>query len=262
LAGIVSFSLQDKKLLYKVNIDGTKNVLQSCFENNVKNVLHISSVAAIGYNDDANNPVDEHFQFDWAGAEGRKKYYMLSKYKADEIAKEYRQQGLSCTILYPGLMFGPGDMTNSVRLIKALYDGRIPFNMPGGTNIIDVRDVSRGICDTLAKDVQNQDILLSGYNLTFKEVNNLIASQLNTKPPGITLPRFLNTAFFYLALFIESQSRKKLELTADNIDSAFKFRFFNNSRAQKELNWQPEIPFQSTIKDTIDWMNDHDLLER
>ena len=49
-------------------------------------------------------------------------------------------------------------------------------------------------------------------------------------------------------------SKEKIELTADNVDSAFKFRYFNNTKAQDMLGWQPEIPFEQTIQDTIKCM--------
>ena len=179
---------------------------------------------------------------------------MLTKHLGDLEVKKARTKGLNCIIVYPGLMYGPGDYTNSSRLIKAIIDRKIPFNMPGGTNIIDVRDVSNGIVTVLKKRLDNGEYLLSGYNLTFKEVNKTIADALKVKPPRLTLPRFFNYLMYNLILLIESKSRDKLELTADNIDSAFKFRYFSNMKAKEELNWEPKISFKKTIKDTIKWL--------
>lgn len=260
LAGIVSFSIKDRDLLQKVNVEGTKNVLKAVNENKVKNLIHISSVAALGYNDKKNNPINETYKFDWKIAKSKKKYYMLTKHLADvEIEKNAKFNAL---ILYPGLMFGPGDVTNSARLIKAIQDRKIPFNMPGGTNIIDVRDISKGIIETMKNKIQKGNYLLSGYNLDFNEVNSTIANLLKVKPPKHTLPRFLNPLMFRLLLWVEIFSKKKLELTADNVDSAFKYRFFSNNKAEKEFGWKSKISFKQTIKDTIDWMNKNDLFTR
>jgi len=55
---------------------------------------------------------------------------------------------------------------------------------------------------------------------------------------------------------------KRLELTADNLDSAFKFRYFDNAKAKEELGWEPEIAFERTIKDTIKWMDENGHFER
>ncbi|MBW2963467.1 NAD-dependent epimerase/dehydratase family protein [Candidatus Woesearchaeota archaeon] len=261
LAGIVSFSIKDKELMKNVNILGTRNVLKAALKNKIKLFIHISSVAALGYNNNQNKPINENFKFNWKIAKKRKKYYMLTKYLADIEVEKYKDQGLNTIVLYPGLMFGPGDAANSARLIKALKYRKIPFNMPGGTNVIDVRDVSNGIVTALKQKAQGY-YLLSGYNLTMKQINQTIAQEFQVKPPKLTLPKFLNFILFHPLLFIEKKAKNKLELAADNLDSSFKFRYFDNSKAKKELNWQPQIDFRKTIKDSIVWLDQNGLLEK
>ncbi len=259
LAGIVSFSLKDKGLLKKVNVDGTRNVLRAVKENGIKQFIHVSSVAALGYSDDKDHPVTEDYRFDWNLARKRKKYYMLTKHMADCVIKK---EGVDAVILHPGLLFGPGDYTNSAKLVNAIKTGRIPFNMPGGTNIIDVRDVAIGIISIIEKNVRKGSYLLSGHNLTFKEINKIIATHVGVKPPKITLPRFMNGLLFHLLLLAENISRKRLDLTADNIDSSFKYRFFDNSKAIQELKWKPKISFSDSVIDTVKWMTKDEQVKR
>ena len=260
LAGIVSFSIKDKDLLYKVNVEGTKNIVRAVNENKIVSFIHISSVAALGYNDDKNNPIDEDFKFDWNIAETHRKYYMFTKHLADIAIID--MSPTNALILYPGLMFGPGDVTNSAKLISAIQKGKIPFNMPGGTNIIDVRDVSRGIVKSIAKDIKRGEYLLSGRNLLFKDVNTIIAKELKVNPPKYELPKFLNFVLFRIILFVEYLSKNKLELTADNLDSAFKFRYFSNKKAKGEFGWEPKISFEQTVNETINWMKKNDLFKK
>jgi len=257
LAGIVSFSIKDKDLLYNVNTVGTENVCKAMSQNDVKSLIHISSVAALGYNNDKDNPIDEDFLFDWNIAHKRKKYYMISKYNADKVIKSY--DSINATILYPGLMFGPGDRTNAPKLINAIKKNRIPFNMPGGTNIIDVRDVVQGILAVLDKQITNEHILLSGHNISFKELNSVIAKVVNTQPPKKTVPVIANGLLFNILLSCERLSNKKLQLTADNVDSAFKFRYFKNNKAKYLLDWTTTISFENSIIDTVAWMEENGL---
>jgi dihydroflavonol-4-reductase len=250
-AGLVSFSLKDKDSLFKVNVDGTKNVLKSAFENRVKKFIHISSVAALGYKDSKNELVNEDFKFDWKAAEKKNKFYMLTKHLADAEVKKYKDK-MNTLTLYPGLMFGPGDLKNSAKLIQAIKEKRIPFNMPGGTNIVDVRDVARGIVLAMENKITG-DFLLSGHNLLFSESNRIISEVVGEKPPSKIMPKFLNLFLHSVLLNIE-RIKPNIELTADNIDSAFKYRYFDNSKAGKEFNWKPEIEFKKTIQDTYNWM--------
>ncbi|MFH1668881.1 MAG: NAD-dependent epimerase/dehydratase family protein [Candidatus Woesearchaeota archaeon] len=255
LAGVVSFALIDEDLLNDVNVTGTRNVLDLAYSNGVRRFIHVSSVAALGYNDDADKPIDESFIFDWETAESRRKYYMLTKHLADVQVEEYRKKGLDAVIVYPGLLYGPGDVNNSSRLITALRDRKIPFNMPGGTNVIDVRDVARGIVDCLKSDICTGNFLLSGHNLSFEDMNRSIAKVLEVKPPRFGIPKYLNEPLFRLMLLTETILQKRLGLSADNIDSAFKFRYFDNSNAQQAFGWVPEIGFDQTIKDTVIWLS-------
>lgn len=261
LAGLVSFSLKDRDALFSINVDGIRNILKAMGQNNIKNLIHISSVAALGYKDHIIETVNEDFEFDFSIAEKRKKYYMLTKHLADLEIQKFCEK-LNPLILYPGLMLGPGDLTNSVKLINAVAQRKIPFNMPGGTNIIDVRDVSKGIIQILKQEFDGDNFLLSGWNLTFKQINTTIGKLLEVKPPALTLPKFLNGPLFQLLLMAEKMSKNKLQLTADNLDSAFKFRYFDNTKALNKLNWKPEIQFEKTIRDTIEWMEENDLLKR
>jgi nucleoside-diphosphate-sugar epimerase len=261
LAGLVSFSIKDRKLLNDINVLGTRNVLKAAVENKVRNFIHISSVTALGYNDDPNEPIDEDFQFDFSIAEKRKKFYMLSKHQADIEVKKHANQGLNAIIFYPGLMLGPGDTINSAKLVNAINSHKIPFNMPGGTNVIDVRDVSNGIVAAITKDICKGDFLLSGWNLTFTDINKTIALALAVFAPRKTLPRFLNPVLFKFLQLIETLSKNKLELTADNLDSAFKFRYFDNSRAKNTLDWSPQITFWETVNDIIEWMNKNEHIK-
>src|SRR6516225_6116499 len=47
-AGKVSFNPKDKRELFKTNVEGTANIVNACLNNNVKKLLHVSSVAALG----------------------------------------------------------------------------------------------------------------------------------------------------------------------------------------------------------------------
>ncbi len=272
LAGLVSFWRKDQERLMLINIEGAKNVLQAAIKNKVARFIHISSVAALGYNN-KNEKVNENFLFDWEIAKKHKKYYMISKHLADEYLIKESKNKIQLNIAYPGLMLGPGDFNNSIKLINAILRRKVLFNPPGGTNIIDVRDVASGLISILEKSSilekdnilekrENDCYLLSGHNLTFIEQNEIISKVLSVKSPIATLP---SLAFYLLLPLIiggEKLSSTHPQLTSDNLHSSFKFRYFDNSKAKKELNWIPQISFKKTIEDTYNWMLENDFIKR
>ena len=262
LAGLVSFSYVDRDLLREVNVLGTRSVLRASEEAKVSKFLHISSVAAFGYTNDPNVLAEENFLFDWEIAKRKKKYYMLSKYEADQEVLATCKRGFNATIVAPGLMLGPGDFANSVKLIRAIAEKKIPFNPPGGTNIVDVRDVACGIVQLLQQPKGRPVYFLSGENLTLEEVHRVIAGHLKTDPPRFKLPRCLRDPLFLFTLFLEKTRREKISLSADNIDSAFCFRYFSNKRAFEDIRWAPKISFSETIHQTIEWMKTHGLFTK
>jgi dihydroflavonol-4-reductase len=216
--------------------------------------VHVSSVAALGYNNQKHKPIDEEYQFNWEIAKKKKKYYMLTKRLGDLEVRKAMQKGLKCIIVHPGLLYGPGDYANSSRVILAVKKMGAPTCPPGGTNVIDVRDVARGLVLAMEKGRAGRNYLLSGQNLTFHEITSMIAKKLGKKPPRFKLPQSLNFPLYYMIYFVEVLSKKSPQLTCDQFDSGFKFRYFDNRRAKKELGWAPRIAFEKTIEDSIKWL--------
>ncbi|MBN1561931.1 NAD-dependent epimerase/dehydratase family protein [candidate division KSB1 bacterium] len=256
LAGFVSSSIKAKDRMFRINVHGTENVLEAMLLNHVPRLIHISSVAALGYRS-GDEPINEDFHFDWRIARRRKKYYMLTKHLADVKVADYRHKGIDSVILHPSLMYGPGDTANSSRLIRAIKAGKIPFNMPGGTSVIHVQDVANGILAALKSGVKNEHFLLTGYNYTFAEINKIIADQLGVSPPRRTMPRSLHPVLFRLTQVAEMLSPTPLQLCADDIDNAFRCRYYDNSKARQWLGWRPTITFAQTIIETKKWMEEN-----
>lgn len=252
LAGLVSFWRKDKKDLFDINVGGTANVLKECARVDVKRVIHVSSAAAFGYNDDKNNPVNEKFKFDWQKV--KKKHYMTSKYLADWEVKKYISEGFDCLILHPGLFYGPGDTNNALNLIKSLKNNEISFNMPGGTNLIDVRDVAKGLIKAMTKGKKGEQYLLGGDNYRLKKLYKMIAEELNVRAPHIDVPNSMHKPVRFLFWLAETFSIQSMNVPCDLIDSSFRFRYYDSTKAERELGWKPEIPLRKTIQDSIQWL--------
>lgn len=254
LASLISSSLRSGDLLEEVNVVGTRNVLTAAQAGGADLFIQVSSAAALGYTDDPLNPADELFEFDWSIARAKNKFYMLSKYRADVEVEASRRNGMAAVIVHPGLMFGPGDHHNSAKMIRAIAAGKMVVSLPGGNNVVDVRDVGRGIVAVLQQGVREGNYLLSGWNLTFDHIFRIIAAEVDARPPRIVLPAALRPFLYWSVWLAESLSRRRLDLSASDSDSAFRFRYFDNGKAKRTLGWEPAYTFQQTIADALVWM--------
>lgn len=255
LAGLVSFWRKQAGLLMKVNVEGTRHVLAAAQRTGVARLVHISSVAAVGYNNRADQPIDEDHVFDWSRV--GHKHYMLSKHLAEEEVWQACRAGLPAVVVNPGLMWGPGDLVNSAKLITALHRGKVPACPPGGTNIVDVRDVAQGLVALRERGRPGQRYILGGHNLTFRAVYDTIAAALGVPSPRRMLPRFLRPVLCLLARMNESIRRQSPAVTSDQVESSYLFRYFSSAKAATELGWPGGRPFAETIRDAVAWLKTH-----
>jgi len=247
VAAMISFWSKDKKALYKTNISMVENVIKVCKKENVKRLIYVSSTAALGFNNDKNNPADETYRFDWRKAKGL--YYMLSKYYAEQKVKEACKHGLQAVIANPSTMFGPGDK-KGFQLIENLLSGKVPVMLPGGFSITDVRETAKALVSMIDNGKIGENYLLIGGNYTYKEMLTTFAEALNVKPPLRVLPRYMGPIITRLIRIMETLSVKQPKLTKEMLAPGFKYRYYTSAKAEKELNWKSSISLKKTFQDS------------
>ena len=113
LAGLVKISGVHKKLVYDINVGGTKNVVQACLEKKVKRLLHVSSVHAL--REPADGSIDETLVSDLGDLAGD---YAKSKAMATTEVMNAIQKGLNAVIVFPSGVIG------AVRFPQLVYGQR------------------------------------------------------------------------------------------------------------------------------------------
>jgi dihydroflavonol-4-reductase len=140
-AGIVSFNPADKKDLYKINIEGTANIVNAAIETGITDFVHISSVSALGRNE-TSEPVNEEKK--WEGNKDQSNYG-ISKYFGEMEVWRGMGEGLTPLIVNPATLLGYGDWNKtSCGLFKTSYR-EIPWYMGGMNGFVDVEDSARVI---------------------------------------------------------------------------------------------------------------------
>lgn len=223
-AAVISFK-GDRKLLMKVNAEGTANVVNACLHAGVKKLVYASSTAALGRTD-AQNLITEDTH--WT-EDANNTVYAESKHLAELEVWRGVEEGLNAVIVNPGIILGAGLWDKgSCRLFSNLYKG-LRFYTRGINGFIGVKDVAEIMCGLAFSNVSAQRFLLVAENLSYQALFEMMAKGLGKKTPGIEIkPSWVPWISVFLKL--NTLLNPKSNLSAETLKTALKQHRYDNSR--------------------------------
>ncbi len=185
LAGVVSLRPTDRERLLKVNVEGTRTVLEECLRAGVERVVYTSSAAAVGPAPPGG--VADERQVFTAGHLGIP--YVNSKHEAEVEAFHIAARGLPLVCVNPCYVLGTGDIyAHATALVRRYLLGRIPAYAPGAINIVDVADVARGHLLADVRGTPGERYILGNRNYTLDRLFADLARITGFEPPALRLP--------------------------------------------------------------------------
>ncbi|MBN1485985.1 MAG: NAD-dependent epimerase/dehydratase family protein, partial [Chloroflexia bacterium] len=138
VAGIVSIIPGREDLLERVNVGGTRNVVQACLHCGVRRLVYVASIHAL-VEPPHGTVIDERMPFDPRRIATE---YGRSKARASLEVLRGVEQGLDAVIACPSGIVGPHDFMPSVvgKLLIDAAQRRLPAYVRGGYDFVDVRD--------------------------------------------------------------------------------------------------------------------------
>lgn len=243
-AGMVSFNPRRATLIARVNTEGTRNLVNACLANDIRRLVYVSSVAALGRTkghtriDETNKWVDNASHTDYA----------TSKYYGELEVFRGQEEGLSTVIINPSVILAPADWTkSSARFFKYIWDER-PFYIDGSLNYVDVRDAAAATVALLKSGMENDRFILSAGMVSFKDFFDAVAARFGKKPPMIKLSRnFLKIVAIGEALRARI-GRTEPVITPETARLAGTFFQYENKKIKKLLGFE----FR-TLESSLDW---------
>jgi|SRR6056297_37834 len=241
------------KLLYEVNVGGTKASLQAALEADIEKVVYTSTNNAIAAS--GSIPATEEKAFNYWES---KDHYSMSKYIAENEARMFISKGLPLVIVNPTLVIGINDIkpTPSGQMIIDVVKKKMPGYIDGGINIIDVEDVAQGHILAVTKGKVGDRYLLGNRNVTVYEYLKLIADIAGVKPPAIKLPYKLALALGHIFELGSYITKKPPVVTASEVRIGKMKEWYDCSKAINELGL-PQTPIETTIKKAINWFKEN-----
>ena len=243
-AAVVSFATRDRKNMYQVNVEGTANVVNMALEKNVRRLVHISSVAALGRTASGGH-VNEEKQWEESKVNT---HYAKSKFKAELQVWRGINEGLEGVILNPSTILGYGDWhSSSCAIFKNIYEG---FNWytSGINGFVEVEDVARAAILLMESNISEQRFIVSGDTWSFQKLQDTIADGFGKKRPTKKATPLLMAFAWRMEKLKSLFTGKKPLLTKESARVAQSQTWFENDKIRKALPDFSFTPLEETIK--------------
>lgn len=239
LAAVVDY-LAPKELMFKVNVLGTKNLVELADN---KKIIYLSSTAVMGRklkempaNEDATaNPSN---------------YYGWTKLQAEELVK--KKNGI---IIRSADVFGPEFTEGYNLIISKLEDGTLPLIGDGKNFIhwIHINDLIQALL--LAKDrgKRGQVYLVAGKEVkTLKELWILLCKYLEVEAPKKKVSKFMAKLSAQFKMLKWKVGGEKPKLIPEYIEKLTSNRTFDISRAKEVLGFDPQVSYEEAAKEMVE----------
>jgi dihydroflavonol-4-reductase len=185
-AGLVSFHKEDNQRLFKINVEGTANLVNACLEHKVERLCHVSSISALGDPRDG-ELIDESRLWSKSSSPSP---YSFSKFRGEMEVWRGTNEGLQAVIVNPSIIIGPGMWYGSWSgIFKQICSG-LNYYPTGSSGYIDVHDVVKAMIRLTESEIIGERFILSAENLSHREVIDYLAEALKKPSPANPLTPF------------------------------------------------------------------------
>lgn len=241
-AALVSFNPSKREAMYRINIEGTANVVNVALASNVNKLVHVSSIAALGRVKDGAQ-IDENTK--WEDSKDNS-HYSITKYRSEQEVWRGMAEGLNAVIVNPAVILGEGNWkTDSSAFISNVYKG-MPFYPIGCNGFVDAEDVVDAMIYLMDQDISDERFILSVENIFYKDLFFMIANVFGKKKPSVALNLFLGSVIWRLVALFSFFSGKTPVITKETVNTISKKYFYNNEKIKK--NGFEFKPIKATIE--------------
>ena len=241
------------ELFRKVNVEGTKNLMESSVNSGVKRFVFISSAAVHGFRG-----------FRDATEDSPKTAtifpYSITKREAEDLVNRYhRERGLPTLIIRPGNVFGPRDRVTFAKMAELIEKGQMVYISRGRPltcptyveNLIDAILLAVDRKDTVGETF----IITDGLEITWKEYMDKIAEKLGVRRPLFSVPYAVaySAAAVCEAILKLFRSKKPPIITRYRIANVGKDYHFTIKKARAKLGYQPRVSLDEGMERTVEW---------
>lgn len=240
----------------QVNVEGLRHVLAAAEKQGVGRLVYVSSFMALGPTEKA-----PHGELDEEAPAADRDFindYERTKTLADRIARQAIAAGKPVDVVYPGVIYGPGSLTEGNIIVRHLLDlaqGKLPALLGKKErrwNYVFVDDVANGIV-RLLEGTPGRRYVLAGENVRQDAFYELAARLGPIKVPSLRMPDWLaKTSGFAMKSWAQVFGGTP-QLTPDLVEVYRHDWAYSSAKAGRELGYAPR-PLAEGMGITLDWL--------
>lgn len=250
LAGMITIMPGKNEQVRRVNVEGTRNIIQLMRELQIRRLVYTSSIHAL-----KRVPqgilMDENLPFDPDNPVGA---YDRSKAEASLLIQQAVRDGLDAVLVCPTGVIGPHDYLGSEMgvLIHSWMDSGVRFLIKGAYDFVDVRDVAHGIVLAGERGKAGQVYILSGEKIHMERMQVLVRQAAGLQPQVILIPTWLALFAANFTPWYYRMTGSKPRFTRYSVVTVTGNSDISSQRARSELGYQPRSLHES-LQDTVQW---------
>jgi len=238
----------DADRIWRVNVDGTRRVLDACLAADVRRLVFVGSASCFEPGS-LSAPGDETGAFPRAY---RGTAYVESKHRATELVREYvRLKGLDAVIVAPTFLLGPYDSRPSGgELVRQFIQRRMPFTPAGGRCFAYAPDVARAMVSAMERGKRGETYILGGHNLSYHGFFSRVAKVAGLNSPRWTLPKAVVLTAGARASVFGTLVRRRPRVNWSVARFSLLGAYYSSGKATDELGMF-QRPVENGIEDSI-----------
>jgi len=242
---------QEDPVAWRVNTEGVANVADAALTVGARKMVHCSSIHS--FDNRGIEALDETSKrsHDDCGLP----VYDRSKYAGELELAKYVDKGLDAVICNPTGIYGgidvPGRLSRLNTLARDAAKGRVPLSIGGAFDLVDVRDVAKGLTLAAEHGRTGENYLLSGEMVALHDLMKLAARSAGRRGPLFAVPLWVVKAIMPIAEPLGALFGSDV-MSEAALGALFASPTVDDSKARTDLGYEPR-PFEETVRDLVAW---------
>jgi dihydroflavonol-4-reductase len=250
MAAVVAITPGKEQILKKVNVEGTRNVLEAVRKSGVRRLVYTSSIHAL-----TRPPhgvvINEELPFEPDNPAGA---YDATKAQASLEVLDAVRSGVDAVIVCPTGVIGPHDYRRSEmgELILGWMTSKVSFLVEGLFDFVDVRDVATGHILAAEKGKAGEVYILSGEHISLEKMWGMVHELSGIYASMIKIPFSIAHATAHVTEWYYQIAKKRPQFTRYALETVTSNSTISYMKANSELGYHPRN-MRETLEDTVTW---------